>query len=212
MKPEELAVRLASGNPEEREAAAHAIYIAAAWHLVPALAGALRDAIRAVPNAAAMLLLAHDPSDENRDVLRQVMESHTGKLTKLGLSSTAVPLETAAAVALSAAGGPEGRRELHQLASSDDLTIRRFLLEVVSDIDDPSILQQMRAYVSDEREVQGVGVPDGAAPARRVADIAADALIDRLNLAVGFARRPSGRYEPDQLAEVNAKVRAAIPE
>jgi hypothetical protein len=158
-----------------------------------------------------MLLLARAPSDQNRDLLRQVMQSHTGKQTKLELSSTAVPLETAAAVALSAAGDPEGRRELHRLASSDDPTTRRFLLEVIGDIDDPPTLQQLRHYLSDLREVSGGGVPHGAAPSRRIADLAADALIDRLDLAVGFARRPSGRYEPDQLAEVDSKVHAAIP-
>ena len=123
-----------------------------------------------------------------------------------------MPVETAAAVALSAAGDPEGRGagELHRLASTDEPTIRLFLLEVIGDIDDPSTLQQMRGYLSDERRAPG-GVPQGATPSRRIADLVADALIDRLNLEVRFARRPAGRYEAEQLAEVDSKVRAAIP-
>jgi hypothetical protein len=36
--------------------------------------------------------------------------------------------------------------------------------------------------------------------------------MDRLKLAVSFARRPAGRYELEQLAEVDGKVRAAIPQ
>lgn len=210
LNPDELAAQLASDEPDQRDRAARAIHSARAWDLVPPLAGALRDAVRAVPGAAAMLLLARHPDDETRQVLRQVMHSRTGKRTKLGLDSPAVPLETAAAVALSAAGDPEARRALHRLAGSDDPTIRRFLLEVIGDIDDPATLQQLRQYLSDQREAPG-GVPHGAAPARRIADLTADALIDRLNLAVGFARRPEGRYDPDELAEVDSKVCATIP-
>jgi HEAT repeat protein len=210
LNPDELAAQLSSDEPDQRERAARAIHSACAWDLVPPLAGALRDAVRTVPSAAAMLLLARDPNDETRQLLRQVMHAHTGKQTKLELDSPAVPLETAAAVALSAAGDSQARRELHRLASSDDPTIRRFLLEVIGDIDDPPTLQQMRQYLSDQRETPG-GVPHGATPSRRIADLAADALIDRLNLAVSFARRPAGRYDPDQLAEVDSKVRASIP-
>jgi hypothetical protein len=210
LNPDALAAQLASDEPEQRDRAARSIHSARAWDLVPPLSGALRDAARAVPTAAVLLLLAHDPSDENTQLLRQAMRSRTGKQTKLELGSPAVPVETAAAVALSAAGDPEARRELHELASSDDPTTRRFLLEVIGDIDDPPTLQQLRQYLSDEREAPG-GVPQGAAPARRIADLAADALIDRLNLDVRFARRPAGRYEAEQLAEVDSKVRAAIP-
>lgn len=207
---DECAARLASDEPEQRERAARALHAARAWDRVPSLAGALRDAVRAAPSAAAMLLLARDPSDESRQVLRQALRSDTGKQTQLELGSPAVPLATAAAVALSAAGDSEGRRELQRLASSDDLTTRRFLLEVIDDIDDPPTLQLLRRYLADQRAAPG-GVPHGVTPSRRLADLAADALIDRLHLAISFARRPAGRYEPDQLAEVDAKVRAAIP-
>lgn len=210
LNPADLAAQLASDEPDQRERAAHAIHSARAWDLVPPLAAVLRDAVRAVPSAAGMLVLARDPSDANRDLLRQVMHSRTGKQTKLELGSPIVPLETAAAVALSAAGDREARRELHRLASSDDLTIRRFLLEAIDDIDDPPTLQQLRRYLSDQREVPR-GVPHGATPARRLADLAADSLMDRLKLAVSFERRPAGRYEPEQLAEVDSKVHAAIP-
>jgi hypothetical protein len=85
------------------------------------------------------------------------------------------------------------------------------LLEVIDDIDDPAALQLLRNYLSDERKAPG-GVPYGAVPSRRLADLAADALMDRLNLAVSFARRPAGRYEADQLAEIDSKVRATIPQ
>lgn len=208
LNPDELAAELASKDPEQRERAARAIHSARDWDLAVRFAGALREAVRTVPSAAAMLVLARDPDEESRHLLRQVMYSDTGKQTKLALESPAVPLGTAASVALSAAGDPEGRRELHRLAGSEDLATRRFLLE---DIDDPAALQLLRRYLSDERKAPG-GAPHGAVPSRRVADLAADALIDRLDLAVSFAPRPAGRYEADQLAEIDSKVRATIPQ
>lgn len=211
LNPDELAAELASKDPEQRERAARAIHSARDWDLAVRFAGALREAVRTVPSAAAMLVLARDPDEESRHLLRQVMYSDTGKQTKLALESPAVPLGTAASVALSAAGDPEGRRELHRLAGSEDLATRRFLLEVIDDIDDPAALQLLRRYLSDERKAPG-GAPHGAVPSRRVADLAADALIDRLDLAVSFAPRPAGRYEADQLAEIDSKVRATIPQ
>jgi hypothetical protein len=192
LNPDELAAELASKDPEQHERAARDIHSARDWDLAVRFAGALREAVRTVPSAAAMLLLARVPDEESKHLLRQAMYSDTGKQTKLALKSPAVPLGTAASVALSAAGDPEGRRELHRLAGSEDLATRRFLLEVIDDIDDPAALQLLRRYLSDERKAPG-GAPYGAVPSRRIADLAADALIDRLDLAVSFARRPTGQ-------------------
>lgn len=204
-----LAAALAAGADESARAA-HAMHAARAWHLVAPLGDALRRALAQAPNAALILLLGHDPGAQNIDLLRELYHSDSVKSLKLGLASPAVPLQAVAVVALSAAGDRAGRKALHLLADSPDLAMQRFLLEVLDDIDDPATLQQMRRYLADEREVPG-GVPHGAAPARRLADLAADALIARLKLKVGFAPRPAGRYEPQQLAEVDRLVRAAIP-
>jgi len=211
LSAEALSASLKSQDPQEREAATLALYRARKWEWIPSVAESLRTNARERPDAPTLLVLAHDGGGATLALLRELMTGDSGKLTKLDLDSPAVPLEAAATVALSGLGDADANRALHQLATSDDLAIRRFLLEVIDDLNDPSVLHQLLDYLADERAVEGAGVPHGAEPARRLADLAADALMGRLNLSVGFARKPTGRYEPAELAEVERRVKESIP-
>jgi len=211
LNAEALSARLKSQDPHEREAATLALYRVRKWEWVSAVAESLRANAREHPDAPTILVLAHDGGEATLALLRELMTGDSGKLTKLDLDSPAVPLEAAATVALSALGDADANKALHQLATSDDLEIRRFLLEVIDDLNDPTVLHQLLGYLADERAVEGAGVPHGAESARRLADLAADAMMDRLNLSVEFERKPTGRYEPAELAEVERRVKESIP-
>ena len=64
LNPDEIAARLASDEPDQRDRATRSIHSARAWDLIPPLVvGALRDVAPAVPTAAVLLLLSRDPSD-----------------------------------------------------------------------------------------------------------------------------------------------------
>jgi hypothetical protein len=160
-------------------------------------------------SAAAILLLGHLPSATSGGLLQDL--ARRDERTKLRPWLRPVSIRLPSLAALSRQGDSGARRSLLEhidQAPIDDIV---FLLAIAREFDDPVILHALSRFLGDERLVAG-GVPSGATPQRRLADLTADAIIDRLQLPVSFARRPSGRYSPEQLDEVRRLLRGAAPQ
>jgi len=159
-------------------------------------------------SAAAILLLGHLPPATSGPLLKNLARGD--ERTKLRPWLRPVSIRLPSLVALSRQGDVGARRALLEhieQAPIDDIV---FLLAVAREFDDPVILQSMSRFLGDERPVAG-GVPSGAAPQRRLADLTADTIIDRLQLPVSFARRPAGHYSPEELDEVRRRLGGAVP-
>jgi hypothetical protein len=205
---------LAANDSERQERAALALYDSAQRDDVLGDERAARALHASVTggnhSAAAILLLGHVSSSDAGELLRQ-LSAVTDERTKLRAWSKPVAVRIPALVALARVGDSGARLALLEhieQAPTEDLV---FLLGIVREFDDPAVLHVLAKHLSDERAI-GDGVPSGAAPSRRIADLTADALIDRLSLAVSFARRPAGRYTADQLQEVLRLVRGSVPQ
>lgn len=207
---------LSSGEPQERERAALALYEAPdrdARMKDPRVAAAVRQSVAAGNwSAAALFLLGRDASPESAGVLREARQKGQGLLTKLRPWLAAAPLEVAVDVALSRQGDTEARLRLLRLVEDADAATLGFLLDSVQEIDSPELLHALaRRSLGSETEVMG-GVPSGAAPARRLGDQAVDAFSARLELPVSFERQPHKRYSPAEVEEVRRLLRNRIPQ
>lgn len=148
------------------------------------------------PSAAAILLAGYCPAA--REMLRRTRAGNT----KLDNHSPVVPVRLVAAVALlrhgdmavATAKSPRSQAEIE------------FLLEVLSDIQDPSWLL---SSLDDRRSVlAATGAPRGVVPVRRVCDKAAEAFAERFSIP--FETRPGKRYTPAEIASVRNGVRAKL--
>ena len=174
-------------------------------------ADALRKSVKGGnQSAAAILLLGYAPGAASVSLLRPLRAELPDQGTKLHEWSDVVPVSQVATVALSRLGDAEARKALLADVAGASPGTLVFLLEVARDIDDPSVLHALAGALDDEREIGG-GVPSGAAPRRRLCDLAVDTLADRLDLKVGFTRNPAGRYGPRQIDEVRQLIRGSIP-
>jgi hypothetical protein len=81
-----------------------------------------------------------------------------------------------------------------------------FLLEVLSDIEDPSWL--LRSLDDRRTVLAATGAPRGVVPVRRVCDKAAEAFAERFSIP--FEARPGKRYTPAEIASVRNGVRAKL--
>jgi len=214
MKQRELIEALA-GEPDSAERAALELFEspqAEAWMGDAETAGAVRRSVSAGNHSgAAILLLGLENSPEGAALLMDLRESGRGELAKLQPWTPAVPLPLVADVALSRRGVGEARTRLLAEIENAELATLAFLLGVLEQIDAPEVLHAVSRTLDDGREVSA-GVPSGAAPARRLADEAVDAFIDRLNLTVGFSRNASRRYSEEEIDQVRQAILRSVPQ
>ena len=205
---------LLDSDPETQQRASLALYDSANLEGLRGnteAAAALRASVAGEnKSASAILLLAYDPSPEALELLKEVQRSFGSKMAKLRPWTTAVSLSLVVDVSLSRLGDSNARLALLEEVEGASLDTLTFLLEVLREVDDPAVLHAISRALDDERPVRG-GVPSGAAPARRLADMAVDAFVERLGLAVGFDRDPSRRYSEPKIKEVKKLIEAGIP-
>jgi hypothetical protein len=208
------AASLLDPDPEVQEKTSLALYDAEnpAEYLGDAeISAALRSSAGGESqSASAVLLLGYDSSPESIDLLREIRKEGGQQRTKLRPWTAVVPLSLVADISLSRLGDATARIELLQEIGHGSIETMRFLLDVLREIDDATVLHAIARALDDNRTVSG-GVPSGAAPARRLADEAVDAFIKRLDLAVGFDPDPARRYSEDELAEVKQLIDREIP-
>lgn len=162
-------------------------------------------------NAAALLLLGYDTSTEAAVLLSDLRDAGAGSLTKLQPWTQVVPVTLVVDIALSRLGDGEARNRLLELIENGELATLTFLVSVLREIDTPELLQALARSLDDEREVSG-GVPSGAAPARRLADDAVDAFVERLGLDVDFSLDSARRYTAAEVGDVKSRILGSIPQ
>ena len=209
-----VADALRDKDPDIQERAAAAVYqfdrpgeiVGDARH-----AEALRASVEGSNHAAAaVLLLGYAPGQASLALLRKLERLPPERRTKLHPWAEAVPVSLVATVASSRLGDGPARLALLEALEHASTEVYAFLLGVVRDIDDPSVLHALAKALHDDREIGG-GVPSVAEPRRRVCDAAVDALADRLRLPVRFARKPAARYGAQEIEEVRKLIRTSIP-
>jgi hypothetical protein len=112
-------------------------------------------------------------------------------------------------VALAHRNDAAGSKQLLQTISNGSLPEQVFLLQVIRDIDDTSVLTALSKHLSDEREISG-GVPSGASPRPRLGDLAVNAFAEKLNLDLGFELSTARRYSSDELGKAKQAVSQAL--
>lgn len=160
------------------------------------------------PGAAVLLLLGY--SAAGGEFLKKSLAEE--RLVKLYQYSPTVPAWLPAMVALSRLGDAQARISLNSEIDKGNIDTLEFLLQAIESIDAPEILHALAIKtLTDEREISG-GVPDGAQPSRRVADMAVDAFVKRLELESFFEIKPSRRYEKSGIDNILNLISDAIPQ
>lgn len=174
-------------------------------------AAALRSSVRAEnKSASAILLLGYDSSQEAVALLKEIQRNFSDQMTKLRPWTAVVPLSLVIDVSLSRLGDSSARLALLEEIGHASFETLSFLLDVLREIDDPTVLHAISRALDDERPVRG-GIPSGGAPGRRLADVAVDAFVERLGLAVGFHLEPSRAYSDSNIKEVKRLMTQDIP-
>lgn len=213
-----LVAALGDASLEVRERSASALWDRCEPGAVLAAAGAearLRALVEEETSAAgAYLLLGRSREPASRDALARAA-ARKEPLVKLSPGALPVPAALAARVALSRLGDREARAALLRwsdagVAPGPPPPERLFVLAALGEVDDPALLHAVASALDDERPVAG-GVPSGAAPSRRVCDVAVEAFVARLRLAPGFALSEARRYDAAERARVKARIDAALP-
>ncbi|MGB2822643.1 MAG: HEAT repeat domain-containing protein [Phycisphaerae bacterium] len=175
------------------------------------VSAALRKSVKAGnTRAAAILLLGYFPGPETQQLLSELRGKPAEDLTKLHEWSPTVPVSLAATVALSRLGENDARAGLLEAIENAGVNVLEFLFAVVRDIDSPEVLQALKPALDNQAEVSS-GVPSGAAPRRRICDVAVNAFVGRLKLEVDFELSESGRYTEAQVQQVRQQIGGAIP-
>jgi hypothetical protein len=99
---------------------------------------------------------------------------------------------------------------LMDTAASGTPAEREFLLSVMREIDAPEVLHALAATLDDTTAISS-GVPSGAAPQRRLCDLAVEQFVQRLNLTVDFNLNSHGRYTPEEINQVRTAIREQLP-
>lgn len=159
------------------------------------------------PGAAALLLLGYCEGGEEALVKYESDE----RLVRLAQGGPVVPTELPATVALSLLGDGEARTRLIAAIDDGKLQTLMFLLDAVTSVDSPEVLHVLAdKTLTDAREVHS-GVPVGAVPARRLGDVAVEVFVNRLNLKPRFEIDTSRCYKDEEIAQIRALIRDAIP-
>ncbi len=160
------------------------------------------------PGAAALLLLGYTTAGE--ELLKKHLPEE--RLVKLVQYGPVIPARLPAMIALSRLGNEQARLSLNTEIISGDINTLELLLQAIDSIDSPGLLHALaNKTFADEREISD-GVPAGAQPARRVADLAVDVFVNRLQLEISFELAPSRRYNSDDINSVRGLIRDAIPQ
>ena len=160
--------------------------------------------------AAAVLLLAYFPGPETQQLLGKLRGRPAEEVTKLHEWSPAVPVSLPAAVALSRLGENDARAALLATIEDAGVNVLEFLFEAIREIDSPEVLQALKPALDNQAEVSS-GVPSGAAPRRRICDVAVNAFVRRLSLKVDFELLESRRYSEAQIQQVRQQIGGSIP-
>lgn len=160
-------------------------------------------------DAAVLLLLGWFPVPASEAALRATLLRRGDGPTELQAWAPVVPAALPAKVALSRLGDEAARLDLARTAAAGSLPETLFLLSVLGDIDAPETLRALGRALGDLREAPGQ-TPSGAGPARRVCDVAVDALVERLGLSVEFPRSRYRRYEAAQIDAVRSALNQAL--
>ncbi|MBI4905473.1 MAG: hypothetical protein HY820_17705 [Acidobacteria bacterium] len=200
---------LTSASADARERAARTLYKRCPVDVTGAM-GNLRASLRKSvelgnANAGALLLLGRYRDAETREFLEQRVAATAPKL-KLDPWQKPVPVGLAAAVAAVSAGSPNARERLKEALKPVEEA--EFLTSVLPSIQDNKSLDMLLALLVDERTVS-TGVPSGATPRRRIADLAADGLASRFSLTE-FKVRPGDRYTRGELEQIRRLVTAKL--
>lgn len=172
---------------------------------------ALRDSVAGKnKSAAAILLLGYDSSPEALRLLNDTKENFGGKMAKLQPWTPAVPLSLVANVSLLRIGDLTAKILLLEEIEGESYEALFFLLSVLREIDDPTVLNSISRTLDDARPVKG-SVPSGAKPTRRLADVAVEGFIERLGLTVDFKCDPTLRYSLDDIDKVKLLIKRSIP-
>jgi hypothetical protein len=196
-----LSAGLTSSSADTRERAARAVYEKcppATTRTLPDLNASLRKSVQlGNASAAALLLLGRYQDPETRSFLEQRTSKALPKV-KLDPWQPPVPLGLAAAVAAVSAGSESARARLTQGLSPIEES--EFLASSIPAIQDRASLRALVKLLDDERTVN-TGVPSGATPRLRIADLALEAFCKRFELTP-FPLRPGDRYSPSEIASV----------
>jgi hypothetical protein len=202
----EPARQLRDPMQDVRDRAATALYD----HCSPASLGpddaaALRASLDlGVSAAGAVLLLGHFPDAASKAAL-EALRRQPKPIVKLHPWGPIASQSLAASVALARTGSTDARSEVHRSITEGNTGNLRFLLEVLKEIDDPSLLRALAEGLSDRREIPG-GVPSHAEPQRRVCDLTAEAFASKLGLSYSFPLSPGRRYTDHELAGARSAV------
>lgn len=212
--PSVLIEQLRATDIELHEKAAYTYYLGTC-DVAPGaeIVNALIDSVRSGNlSPAAFLLIGKSGHPSVAVALSQVREEHGDQMTKLNPWDMPITVADALLLPLSKSGDVASRQVLLERIEDNDPAILTYLLNVAGDVDSPEILHALgRVALKNHTEILG-GVPSGAAPARRVADLSVDALVDRLSLDVDFALRPSQRYTDGEISQVSEAMARAIPQ
>lgn len=206
-----LAPLMADPDYDTRVRASEAVYGAVMTHGAPqdqAFADAVVAAIQGTPAAGALLSGGFVP-DAEAALKAQVTET---RLVKLAASEPPVPAGVAATVALSLLGDAEARTRLEQSIQAGDPAELEFYVTAMAMIDSPTILHALAAATLANEAPVADGLPSGVEPSRRLADVATEAFVKRLNLDPGFELDETTRYPQDAREKVAALISAAIPQ
>ncbi len=195
---------LTNPSADTRDRTARALYRSCppeATAALAALPAALRKSIEmGNANAAAFLLLGRFPDAASRGFLEKRVGAKAPML-KLDSWQKPVAAGLAAAVAASSASEAARTRVKAGLGPVDEAA---FLVAALPAISDPSTLRTLAALLADERTVS-LGVPSGASPRLRIADLAVEAFRARWP-SNGFTLRPGDRYTAAEIGQVKQMV------
>ena len=151
-----------------------------------------------------MLLLGYAGSADAALCLREAASRK--EMVKLTLSSKPVPMSLPAQVAMARLGAPDAILALRRLFDAPDLPMTLFLLGVLRDIEDRSVLLAGVRLLNDDRQAPGVS----AHGTRHVHDVALEALVARLTLRPSFRIEPGRHYAPNEIAEIRTAAEQAL--
>ena len=206
-----LAPLMANPDYDTRVRATEAVYTAVIAHGAPrdqAFADKIVAAIQGEPTAGALLLGGLVPAAE------EPLNAHVGqtRLVKLFTSKPPVPAGIPATVALSLLGDQDSRDRLEQSVMAGDPVLLEFYLTAMPMIDSPTILHALAAATLANEAPVGDGLPSGADPPRRLADIATETFVRQFDLHPGFELDETERYSEEKRRKVLSLITASMPQ
>lgn len=209
-----LVTALTDSTAEIRERAARALYGKYDVPTLVAQPGLENRLLKSVDNpeliAASVLLLAYFPSEESTNALTKLRDLRPVQAVKLHESSTPIPLDLVAKVALARHGSLEDQQAVLQAFASPAVSHAEFLLGALREIDSSTLLREFSKFLDDTREASTL-VHSAPNLRPRLCDLAVNALVTRLELTVSFAVSEYRHYEAAERDEVRRLLEQAVP-